>query len=66
MSHYNAPKWRTLTSVTISLHTGLSLDIIMVHYEGPLTSLNTALNRGVYLGIIMDRYKGPLTSLIIA
>jgi hypothetical protein len=55
-----------ITILTIALHTGLSLAIIMERYKGPLTLLNLALHRGLYLDIIMDRYEGPLAALTLA
>jgi hypothetical protein len=55
MDRYGGP----LTSLTIALHTGLYLAIIMDRYGVPLTALTIALHRGLYLAIIMDRYGGP-------
>jgi hypothetical protein len=52
--------------LTITLHRGLYLAIIMDRYEGTLTTLTSALHRGLYVAIIMDRYESPLTTLTIA
>jgi hypothetical protein len=38
---------RPLTSLTIALHRGLTLAIIMVRYLGSLTALTIALYRGL-------------------
>jgi hypothetical protein len=54
------------TALTIALHRGLYLAIIMDRYEGPQTTLTIAMHRGLYLAIIMDRYGGPHTTLTIA
>jgi ABC-type molybdate transport system permease subunit len=53
-----------LNALTVALHRGIYLAIIMDRYEGPLNALTVALHRGLYLAIIMDRYEGPLTALI--
>jgi hypothetical protein len=47
------------TALTITLHRGLYLAIIMDHKKGAQTVLTRALHRGLYLAIIMDREKGP-------
>jgi hypothetical protein len=47
MDRYEGP----LTALTIALHGGLSLVIIMERYEGPLTALIIALHRGLSLAI---------------
>jgi hypothetical protein len=59
MDWYEGPH----TALTIALHRGLYLAIIIYRYEGPHTALNIALLRGLYLSIIMDRYEGPHISL---
>jgi hypothetical protein len=43
MDHYEGPQ----TALTIALHGGLYLDIIIVRYEGTQTALTTALHRGL-------------------
>jgi hypothetical protein len=52
--------------LTIALHGGLYLSIIMDGYGGPHTHLTIALHGIIYLAIIMDRYEGPLIALTIA
>jgi hypothetical protein len=47
---------RALTAITIALHGGLHIVIIMDRFEGPLTALTIALHRGIFLAIIMDHY----------
>jgi hypothetical protein len=42
--------------LTIALHRGLYLAIIMDSYDGPQSPLIIALHRVLYLAIIMDRY----------
>jgi hypothetical protein len=59
MDLYEGP----LIALTIALHRGLYLAIIMYRYEGPLTPLTIALHKGLYLAIIMDHIKGPLIHL---
>jgi hypothetical protein len=44
------------TALTIALHGGLYIAIIMDRYRGPQTALTIALHGGLYLAIIMDRY----------
>jgi hypothetical protein len=66
LSHYNGPLWRALIALTIILHRGLYLAIIMDRYGGTLTALTIGLHGGLYVAIIMDRYGGPLTGLTIA
>jgi hypothetical protein len=44
------------TAITIALHTGLYLPIIMDRNEGPQTPLTITLQRGLLLPIIMDRH----------
>jgi hypothetical protein len=46
-----------LTALTIALHGGLHLAIMMGRYECHHISLSMALNRGLYLAIIKDRYE---------
>jgi hypothetical protein len=53
------------TVLTIALHGGLYLAIIMHRHERPPYS-PTALLGGLYISIIMDRYRGPDCSLTIA
>jgi hypothetical protein len=53
------------TAVTIALHGGVYLAIMMDRYERPHTSLTIALHRGLYLAIIMDCYEGHHTALTI-
>jgi hypothetical protein len=43
------------TSLTIALHGGLYIAIIIDRYEGPQTALTIALLGGIYLAIIIDR-----------
>jgi hypothetical protein len=43
------------TGLTIVLHGGLYLAIIVDRYEGPNTSLTIALHRKLYLGLILVR-----------
>jgi hypothetical protein len=50
MDRYEGP----LTPLTITLHIGLYIAIIIGRYEGPLTPITIALLRGLYLAIIMD------------
>jgi hypothetical protein len=50
MDPYEGP----ITSVTIALHVGLYLSIIMDLYGGPQTTLIVALPGGFYLAIKMD------------
>jgi hypothetical protein len=52
-----------LTAVSIALHRGLYLDIIMVPYGGPHITLTIALHRSLYLAIIMTHYEGPHSAL---
>jgi hypothetical protein len=66
LSHYNGPLYRPHTALTIALHRGLYIAIIMDRYRGPHTSFTLALHRGLYLAIIMDRYSGHHTALTIA
>jgi hypothetical protein len=54
MDRYEGPQ----TALTIGLHRGLFLAILMDRYERPRTTLTIALHRGLYLGIIMYRYSG--------
>jgi hypothetical protein len=43
MDRYYGPQ----TKITIALHKGLYLDIIVDRYEGPHTALTIALHRGL-------------------
>jgi hypothetical protein len=54
----------THNALTIALHGGLYLAIIMDRYEGPQNSLNIAFHGGVYLAIKMDCNEGPVTDLL--
>jgi hypothetical protein len=51
------------TALTIALHRGLYLTIILDRHEGPHTALSITLHRGVYLAIITFRYGGPTRPL---
>jgi hypothetical protein len=62
MDRYEVPQ----TAITIALHGGHYLAIIMDRYVGPQTSITIALHRGFYLAIKMDRYGCPKTALTIA
>jgi hypothetical protein len=42
------------SALTIALHRGLYLSIMIDRHEGPHTDLTIALYRGLYLAIIMD------------
>jgi hypothetical protein len=53
MDRYEDP----LTALTIALHGGLYLAIIMDRYEGHHTDITIALEGGLYLAIILDRYE---------
>jgi hypothetical protein len=66
LSHYNGPLLRPQTALTIALHIGLYLAIIMDHYRGPQTVLTIALHGGLYLAIILVSCRGLQTALIIA
>jgi hypothetical protein len=44
----------TQSALTIALHRGIYLAIIMDLYERPLSALTIALHRGLYLAVIMD------------
>jgi hypothetical protein len=46
-------------ALTVALHRGLYLAIIMDRYGGPQSTLTIALHRGLYLCIIMDPYGIP-------
>jgi hypothetical protein len=48
MDRYRGPH----TALTIALHGGLYLAIILDSYRGPHTALTTALHGGLYLAII--------------
>jgi hypothetical protein len=48
----------THTTLTIALHGGLYIDIIMDRNRGPQTALTIALHGGFYLAIIIDRCGG--------
>jgi hypothetical protein len=50
---------QTHTLLTIALHGGLYLAIIMVRYEWRHTALTIDLNGGLYLAIIIYRYERP-------
>jgi hypothetical protein len=52
------------TALTIALHRGLFLAIILDREKGEQTALNIELYSGLYLAIIMDR-KCPLCKAII-
>jgi hypothetical protein len=54
------------TALTIALHGGIYLSIIMDRYGGPQTSLTIALHGDLYLAIIINRYRGPQTDLTVA
>jgi hypothetical protein len=54
-----------LTALTIALHRGLHLAIIMSRYEEPRSVFTIALQRGLFLAIILHRYEGPLNELIL-
>jgi hypothetical protein len=43
------------TALTIALHRGIYLAIIMVRPDSPHAALTIALHGGLYLAIIMDR-----------
>jgi hypothetical protein len=47
MDHYEGPQ----TPLTIALHGGLNLDIIIDRYEGPQIAITIALLGGLYLTI---------------
>jgi hypothetical protein len=65
-SHYNGPYGGPQTDLTITLHGGLYLAIIMDRYEGPITALTIALYGSLYLAFIMDHYGGAQIALTIA
>jgi hypothetical protein len=48
----------THIALTLALHGGLYIAILMDLYEGPHSALTIALHGGLYLGIIMDRLEG--------
>jgi hypothetical protein len=52
------------TPLTIALHGGLYLAIIMVRYEGHQNTIIIALHGGLYLAIIMTGMKGPKLPLL--
>jgi hypothetical protein len=60
MARYGVPQF----ALTIPLHGGPYLAIIIDRHEGPLTSLTIALHRGLLLAIIMDRHEGPKLHLL--
>jgi hypothetical protein len=64
--HYNGPLWWASNCLTIALHLGIYLAIIMVRYGGPQTSLPIALHGSLYIAIVMVRYGGPQISLNLA
>jgi hypothetical protein len=47
------------TSLTIALHGGLYLAILVDRCRGPGTALTIALHGGLYLAIIIYLYGGP-------
>jgi hypothetical protein len=46
------------TALTIALHAGLHLAIIMDRHEGPHTALTMSLHGVLYIAILMDRHNG--------
>jgi hypothetical protein len=62
VTRYGGPR----TALTIALHRGLYLAIVMHRYREPQTALTIPFHGGLYLPIIMDRYGGPQTALPIA
>jgi hypothetical protein len=52
--------------LTIALHRGLYLAIIMDRYDGPKIALTIALYRGLYIANTMVRFEGPHSALSIA
>jgi hypothetical protein len=52
------------SALTVALHRGLYLAIIVHLYEGPQTARNIAWHRGLYVAIIMDMYEGPKLPLL--
>jgi hypothetical protein len=59
-------KGRPHTALTIVLHRGIYLAIIMNRYEGPQPALTIALHGGLYLATIMDHHERPHTDITIA
>jgi hypothetical protein len=55
MDRYEGPH----TGITIALHAGLYLAIIMDRNEGPHTTHTIGLHGRLYFAIIMYRYEGP-------
>jgi hypothetical protein len=60
MGRYEGPH----IALTISLHGGLYLEIIIDRYELSHTPITIALHGGLYVAIMMDRYEGPNIALI--
>jgi hypothetical protein len=52
------------TALTIALHGGLYLAILMDRHEEHHTAPIIALHRGLYFAIIMDRQEGPILPLL--
>jgi isoprenylcysteine carboxyl methyltransferase (ICMT) family protein YpbQ len=60
MDRYGEPH----TALTIALHRGLYVAILMDHYEKKHSALTIFLHRVLYLAIIMERYGGSTLSLL--
>jgi hypothetical protein len=54
------------TALTIALHRGFYIAIIMEHYEGHQTAHTIALHGGLYLAIMMEPYEWTQISLTIS
>jgi hypothetical protein len=59
LSHYNEPLRRSQSTLTIALHRGVHLAIIIDRYGGPQSVLTITFHRDLYFTVIMDRYEGP-------
>jgi hypothetical protein len=60
MDQYEGPH----SALTIALHIGLCLDIIMDRYDGPHSALSIALQKGLYIDILINPYYGPTLPFI--